>query len=83
MEDTSKTLTIKIRTLDGKTVTIPVESRWTVKDLKEEFGKWKGAGFERVNLHYRAKRLKDDDLLSKYNIEPGMQNLYPYFIQDA
>lgn len=67
----SNTNSIRIRTLDGKTITIQAEPDWTVKKLKEEFGKWKGAGFERVNLHYRAKRLKDDDLLSKYNIESG------------
>jgi len=67
----SAKLPVQVRTLDGKTVKIQAYTNWTVLKLKEEFGKWRGQGYDKINLFYRAIKLDDKEFLSKYNIEPG------------
>ncbi|ODM93707.1 Ubiquitin-like protein [Orchesella cincta] len=63
-------LSIKIRSLDGKTTAIQAKRCWTVKKLKEAFAEYRGDGWENVVMLYRGRRLQDEELLSKYNIEP-------------
>ncbi|CAL8103380.1 unnamed protein product [Orchesella dallaii] len=61
---------IQIRSLDGKTTAFPVKGNWTVKNLKEKFAEYRGDGWDNVVMLYRGKRLKDEELLSAYDIEP-------------
>jgi len=63
-------IAVNVRGLDGKTKKITAYGSWTVRRLKEEYARWLGQGWDNVVMLYRAKRLKDEDFLSTYNIEP-------------
>ncbi|ODM93697.1 Ubiquitin-like protein [Orchesella cincta] len=63
-------LPILIRSMEGRTTKIEAKTDWTVRKLKEEYGKWVGRSYNHIMLLYKARRLNDADLLSKYNVEP-------------
>ncbi|CAL8103356.1 unnamed protein product [Orchesella dallaii] len=63
-------LPILIRSMEGRTTKIEAKVNWTVRQLKEEYGKYIGRSANHVMLLYKARRLNDNDLLSKYNVEP-------------
>jgi len=63
-------ITLQVRGLDGRTTKIDAYAGWNVRRLKEEYARWLGEGWDNVVLLYKAKRLKDEELLSVYNIEP-------------
>jgi hypothetical protein len=62
---------ISIRTLDGKTTKITAKADWTIQRLKEEFGQFRGQDFTRINMHYKGKRLKDENTVGFYKIDSG------------
>jgi len=60
---------VQVRGLDGRTVKIDTFASWTVRRLKEEYGRYLGEGWDNVVMLYKAARLKDEQLLSLYKIE--------------
>ncbi|KAL3698961.1 hypothetical protein R1sor_016983 [Riccia sorocarpa] len=70
-EDGGTTLEIKIRTLNAQSYTLRVEKNTPVPALKDRIASVAGIPVENQRLIYGGKVLKDDQLLSAYNVEDG------------
>nr|XP_024403544.1 uncharacterized protein LOC112295797 isoform X2 [Physcomitrium patens] len=66
-----ETVEIKIKTLDSQSYTLRVEKNVAVPVLKEQLASVAGVPVENQRLICRGKVLKDDQLLSAYNVEDG------------
>ncbi|KAH9552024.1 hypothetical protein CY35_09G042800 [Sphagnum magellanicum] len=70
-EGSAGTIEIKIKTLDSQSYTIQVEENVAVPALKEKLAALVGVPADNQRLICRGKVLKDDQLLSAYNVEDG------------
>ncbi|KAK6119720.1 LOW QUALITY PROTEIN: hypothetical protein DH2020_046539 [Rehmannia glutinosa] len=70
-ECSETTIDIKIKTLDSKTFSVQVDKCVSVAELKEKIASLNGVLSEKQRLICRGKVLKDDQLLSAYNVEDG------------
>ncbi|CAM6009484.1 unnamed protein product [Sphagnum balticum] len=70
-EGSAGTIEIKIKTLDSQSYTIQVEKNVAVPALKEKLAALVGVPADSQRLICRGKVLKDDQLLSAYNVEDG------------
>ncbi|CAM6036842.1 unnamed protein product [Sphagnum compactum] len=70
-EGSAGTIEIKIKTLDSQSYTIQVEKNVAVPALKEKLAALVGVPADNQRLICRGKVLKDDQLLSAYNVEDG------------
>ncbi|KAG0625261.1 hypothetical protein M758_2G041000 [Ceratodon purpureus] len=66
-----ETVEIKIKTLDSQSYSVRVEKNVAVPALKEQLASVVGVPAESQRLICRGKVLKDDQLLSAYNVEDG------------
>ncbi|KAH9558964.1 hypothetical protein CY35_06G034400 [Sphagnum magellanicum] len=66
-----ETMEIKIKTLDSQSYTIRVAKNVAVPALKEHLATVVGVPADNQRLICRGKVLKDDQLLSAYNVEDG------------
>ncbi|KAL2614169.1 hypothetical protein R1flu_025861 [Riccia fluitans] len=70
-EDGGPTVEIKIRTLNAQSYTLRIEKDTPVPVLKDRIASLAGIPVENQRLIYGGKVLKDDQLLSAYNVEDG------------
>ncbi|KAJ7519064.1 hypothetical protein O6H91_20G021000 [Diphasiastrum complanatum] len=70
-EGSETTLEIRIKTLDSSTYTVRVEKDISVPALKQQLVSVVGVAAENQRLICRGRVLKDDRLLSSYNVEDG------------
>nr|XP_024379048.1 uncharacterized protein LOC112283865 isoform X9 [Physcomitrium patens] len=66
-----ETVEIRIKTLDSQSYTLRVDKNVAVPALKEQLATVSGVPVENQRLICRGKVLKDDQLLSAYNVEDG------------
>ncbi|OAE30455.1 hypothetical protein AXG93_2121s1290 [Marchantia polymorpha subsp. ruderalis] len=71
VEDGGTTVEIKIKTLDAQSYTLRVEKNASVPALKDQIASVVGVPVENQRLICRGKVLKDDQVLSAYNVEDG------------
>lgn len=71
IDGSAKTIEIKIKTLDSQVYTCRVEQNISVPALKEHIATLTSVPAENQRLICRGKVLKDDQILSSYNVEDG------------
>ncbi|KAJ7295491.1 hypothetical protein O6H91_Y185100 [Diphasiastrum complanatum] len=71
IESSTTTMEIKIKMLDSSTHTICVNKDLAIPTLKEQLALVLGVPAQQQRLIFRGKVLKDDQLLSSYNVEDG------------
>ncbi|KAI3491959.1 hypothetical protein L1887_43596 [Cichorium endivia] len=71
VENSGSTVEIKIKTLDSQLHSFNVDKNMRVSLFKEKIAGAVGLAVEHQRLIFRGKVLKDEDLLSEYNVESG------------
>ncbi|KAE8684471.1 hypothetical protein F3Y22_tig00111129pilonHSYRG00100 [Hibiscus syriacus] len=70
-ESSNSIVELRIKTLDSRIFTFPVEKNTPVSLFKERIAKELGVPIGQQRLIFRGKVLKDDHLLSEYHVENG------------
>nr|6L0L_A Chain A, Hydra-1ubq [Homo sapiens] len=65
-------LEIKIRTTEGRTLTVDVKPDRTIEELMEKLKEQTGVPPEQLRVIYNGRELEPRTTLEEYNITPGV-----------